>query len=108
MYRNVLWSVVALSMLFPSSALPADTAQRDQRVWDHEYQELTGQIARLKDWRGVPRERLAAETLDAQALTRSEDKDPLDIVLRRVGALVEHFGKDGTMDASVLEPFEHT
>ena len=31
----------------------------------------------------MPRERLAAEALDRQALTWPEDKDPLEIVLRR-------------------------
>ena len=75
-------------------------------AWNMEYSELAGQIARLKKWRGVPRDRLRAETLDEQALTLPEDKDPLDIVLRRTGALLEYYKKKKLLSSSALTKFD--
>ncbi len=104
--RNLCWAMV-LSVVLSGSALQAETVPRleVQDVWNGEYQELVGQIERLKNWRGVPRDRLLAETLDPQALTLPDDKDPLDIVVRRTGALLQHFEKEGRMADALLAKF---
>ena len=59
-------------------------------VRDEEYRELAGQIERRKAAPAAWRERLAAESLDRQALILPGDRDPLDVVLRRTAALVEY------------------
>jgi len=88
------------------SVSQAETLQRNDQVWNEEYNELANQIARLKNWNGVPRDRLRAEALDQQALTQPEDKDPLDIVLRRTGALLQYFNSEGRVSTSLLSEFE--
>ena len=104
--RAVCW-VVVLSVVASRAALQAETVPRRdvQDVWNEEYQELAGQIERLKNWNGVPRERLRAEALDRQALAWPEDKDPLDIVVRRTGALLQLFGKEGQLADALLAKF---
>ena len=112
--RLVCWAVLLLLVLVHSS-FPNKTARAEEPqpcravedVWSEEYQELTGQINRLKNWRGVPRERLQAETLDQQALTLPEDKDPLDIVLRRTAAMVGLFEQRQLLSPGVLIAFEN-
>ena len=108
--RLLCWSVV-LSMVL-SVALSCSVSRAEplpQRklpdVWNDEYQELASQIGRLKNWGGIPRDRVRAEALDPQALTLSDDKDPLDIVLRRTGTLLQHFEKDGQLAAALLTQF---
>ena len=59
-------------------------------VRDEEFRELASQIERGKSASAAWRERLAAEALDRQALILPDDRDPLDVVLRRTAALVEH------------------
>ena len=99
-------AMLFLAILFPHAVSQADSPQSTRQVWDAEYQELAGQIQRLGNWDGVPRDRLRAEALDVRALTLPDDKDPLDIVLRRTNALIEHFKKEGQLDSSLLERFE--
>jgi len=77
-----------------------------RRVWNEEYNELAGQIARLKNWNGVPRDRLREEALDEQAFTQPDDKDPLDIVLRRTDSLLQHFKKANGLSSSLLSDLE--
>ncbi len=120
MSRNIFRStsvpaiVLLLSITFSGAVSPAEeTAQPEQpdmdqitqAVWNAEHGELAGQIDKLKNWRGIPRDRLATETLDPQALVSPEDKDPLDIVLRRTVALLHHFAKEKRVDASLLGRF---
>jgi hypothetical protein len=75
-------------------------------MWNAEHKELLGQINRLKKsdkkWRG----RLKTEALDQQALVLPEDKDPLDVVLRRTVALVRYFKDRQMLSFSVLSEFE--
>jgi hypothetical protein len=114
MCQRLSGSVIVLSVMFFVTVVQADTARLETpdvgavvgRVWNEEYSELAGQIARLKNWNGVPRDRLREEALDEQALTLSEDKDPLDIVLRRTTALLQHFREKGRLDSSWLGGFE--
>ena len=101
-----LLSMLLLSMMPLRSVSRAETPQRNLEVWDEEYRELAGQIQRLKDWKGVSRDRLRTEALDQQALTLPDDKDPLDIVLRRTAALLRHFKKEGRLASSLLSGFE--
>jgi len=68
---------------------------------NHEWQELTGQIGK-----GVTGGRFKAEALDPEALILTGDRDPLDIVLRRTHALIEHFKRDGKLSAAVVSSFE--
>jgi len=114
MRRQVLCVAVLLSIILPRAAsqtlaarleLP-DKLRSMQEVWDEEYQELAGQIERLKNWNGVPRDRLRVETLDPQALISPDDKDPLDVVLRRTDALLQHFKREGRVAAPLLDEFE--
>jgi len=127
--RDLLAAAI-LAICFCTVAVAAESeADVHNRVWNHEYQELASQIARLKRWRGVPRARLEAEALDPQALirysktsppstpgeakaldrqalTRPGDRDPLDVVLRRTNALLQYFKKGGRVATSVLSAFE--
>jgi len=106
MHRKFLfWSAFFPSITLLCPALQAATPECE-RVWNEEHKELTDQIARLKKWRGVPRDRLKTEALDEQALTWADDKDPLDIVLRRTGALLQHFETAKRLSASLLNEFE--
>ena len=106
MVPKTLWSAIALSIIIPCAASAAEIPEDQLRVWNDEFQELTDQIARLKDWKGVSRERLAAEAFDSQALTHSDDKDPLDIVLRRTAALLTFFHEKGRVDGALLQSFK--
>jgi len=75
-------------------------------ILDKEYAELSNHVSRLKKWRGIPRDRLAKETLDQQALTLPTDKDPLDIVLRRTGALLTYYKQKSQIPTAALAKFE--
>lgn len=107
MYRNVLWAMcfMAIACVQPGAAeelIPDCT----ERVWNAEYGELTQHIQRLKNWRGIPRKRVETEALDRQALTLPEDKDPLDIVLRRTGALLKYYADGQRIEAGMLAGFK--
>ena len=108
MCRRLLRCGVVLSISLFCWASPAETVPRRDvsDVWNEEYQELAAQIGRLKNWSGVPRERLRAEALDPQALIWPDDKDPLSIVIRRTGALLEYSQKEGRLAASLLGELE--
>ena len=108
MCQKVLCWVVVVSISICCGASRAETAPgRDvSDVWNEEYQELADRIGQLNDWKGVSRERLQAEALDPQALVRPDDKDPLDIVVRRTEALVRHFEKEGRLAPAVLGEFK--
>jgi len=95
------------SVVLSCFASRAETVSRRdvQDVWNEEYQELAEQIERLKNWDGVPRERLRAEALDPQALILPDDKDPLAIVIRRTGALLQHFEKEERLAAPLIAEF---
>jgi hypothetical protein len=73
-----------------------------EQTWELEYQELAGQIGRLKGFPRNLRERLQAETLDPEALVRFSDVDPLDVVLRRTRALLGYYGRLGTVPERTL------
>ncbi|MHC4286416.1 MAG: TolB family protein, partial [Planctomycetota bacterium] len=76
------------------------------QTWNAEHGELLGQINRLKKSKKQWRNRLKAEALDQQALVLPEDKDPLDVVLRRTAALVRYFKGRQMLSSSVLGEFE--
>ncbi len=106
MRLEVLWLPLLLLFVLVCPVSAADVPDCAQRVWDEEFRELTHQIARLKNWGGVPRERLEAEALDRRALTWPEDRDPLDIVLRRTDALLEFFGRSEQIASATLAGFQ--
>jgi len=107
MDRRVLYSTLLLLLIvLPCSVLQADAPTDHRRVWDDEYRELAGQIARLKNYQGVPRDRLRAEAWNEGALVWPEDTDPLDVVLRRTNALLQHFRQKGQLSAGLLGGFE--
>ena len=97
-----LHSVTLAWLLLAHAAAELTTGQ----AWQNEYQESLGQLNRLKsapqDWR----ERLAAEALDPQALVQAADADPLDVVLRRTRALIQHFKARQALPAAELDGFE--
>ena len=90
---GLAWAALALPGRAPAAAAPLTVEQ----TWELEYQELAGQIGRLKGFPRNLRERLLAEALDLQALVRSSDADPLDVVLRRTRALLDHYGRLGSV-----------
>jgi len=83
-----------------AEALPSQPGAA--QAWEAEYGELQGQIQRLDKSRKDFRERLSAEALDAQALIWPGDRDPLDVVLRRTRALVQHYRRTGALPAERL------
>ena len=89
MQRPLASCLIAAVLLVLISALPAQTPV--EQAWDDEHSELASQIARLKTTRKERRDRLQAEALDPQSLVMPGDMDPLDIVLRRTGALLQDF-----------------
>jgi hypothetical protein len=68
-----------------------------EKTWDYEYPELETQIAAARASAPARRERLTVEALDRQAIVLPEDKDPLDIVLRRTDALVRHLAAKSSL-----------
>ncbi|NQT16587.1 MAG: hypothetical protein HQ582_27760, partial [Planctomycetes bacterium] len=102
MARLAVFTAAVLAILvFP---LLAETPI--ERTWNEEHAELLEQIGRMKESDAKWRDRLAAEALDPQALILPTDKDPLDVVLRRTGALVQHFKSRKMLSESVLSGFE--
>lgn len=89
----VLWVVLGAS---PEASAQKTTTQ----AWNDEWHEITGQIQL-----GPSGGRDAAQALDAQALILPDDRDPADVVLRRLGALLEHYRKTGLIPAEKLDEF---
>jgi len=77
-----------------------------ERTWNEEHTELMEQINRRRTSDPKWRDRLAAEALDRQALILPEDKDPLDVILRRTNALVRYYRNEKVLSSSVLAGFE--
>jgi len=90
----VLASALAVSV-------PAFAAKPLDVVRAEEHAELADGISRLRAADPARRARLLAETLDPQALIRPEDRDPLDVVLRRARALLAHLGRTGAIDPAL-------
>jgi hypothetical protein len=61
-----------------------------RQSWDTEYRNLQWHIEQLPNQTPQRRKLLRDQTLDPQAVVLSSDRDPLDIVLRRTKALIEH------------------
>jgi len=93
--------VCALALCTLSTAVGENTPSDNMISWCQEWQELTGQIGK-----GVTGGRFEAEALDPQALILPGDRDPLDIVLRRTSALIQHFKRDGKPSAAVVSSFQ--
>ena len=106
MCRKNLWLALFLSVLLCRSIAQAETRPQVERAWNEEHIELTGQINRLADWKGISRERLLAETLDPQSLVTSDDADPLNIVFRRVDAMLSYYRERGWLPAESQGEFE--
>ncbi|MCX6878157.1 MAG: hypothetical protein NTW21_30755 [Verrucomicrobia bacterium] len=94
-----LRTFAVLSMVFGSC--PVSWAQKSTaQAWDDEWHEITGQIQL-----GPSGGRDAAQALDAQALILPDDRDPADVVARRLGALLEYYRKTGLLPATKLDEF---
>src|SRR5512139_3086502 len=76
------------------------------QAWGDEYQELLGQINRLKTTNPQFRKRLQAEALDPHSLVIASDKTPLDVVFRRTTALLEYFKTRQVLPVAALSDFE--
>jgi hydrazine synthase alpha subunit-like protein len=87
-------------------ASPVLAQKSVEQTWNEEHAELLEQISRAKEADTKWRNRLAAEALDQQALVLPADKDPLDVVLRRTTALVDHFKDRQMLAESALSRFE--
>ncbi|MCX6875557.1 MAG: hypothetical protein NTW21_17385 [Verrucomicrobia bacterium] len=95
----------------PCVGLAAPPAQPSAEVtpeqaWRNEYDETVGQLARLRTAGKHWRDRLAAEALDPQALVQAADADPLEVVLRRTAALIQHFKTQEALPAAAVGEFE--
>ena len=82
----ILVMAVLVSPALAAPAKPVKPLTIDQTLED-EYREITGHINRLKRAQKSWRQRLQKEALDTQSLVNEKDVDPLDVVLRRTGAL---------------------
>ncbi len=100
--HTALCVVMLLSAVL--SAVPAELTAT--QAWNEEYQELAGQISRLKTAPPEWRARLNAETLDVAALILPTDTDPVVVVLRRTTALLAHFKQRGWLSAPALTELE--
>ncbi len=76
------------------------------QTWDAEYAELLRQIDRRKQSTKEWRDRLQAEALDPQAVILTEDRDPLDVVLRRTKALLQYFQQHEQLSPAELGDFD--
>jgi len=86
----VAFTVVAVGIFCAAPLLAGRTVDQ---TWVDEYQELSRQIKRFQTLQPAWRNRLAAEALDRQALILPEDRDPLDVGLRRMAALVQYYNQ---------------
>ena len=91
----------ALALCLPFSAVGEDAPPEGMESWNEQWQELAGQIGK-----GATGGRFKAEALDPQALILAGDRDPLDVVLRRTGSLIQHFKQEGKLPADVVGSFE--
>ncbi|MDP6523074.1 MAG: hypothetical protein QGI24_00625 [Kiritimatiellia bacterium] len=94
--------IPACTAILLATASPSPAAMTVEQTWNEEYGEILGHINRLKKSDQKWRERLDVEALDRQALVNPIDKDPLDVVLRRTSALIQHFKKNRSISASTL------
>jgi hypothetical protein len=99
MKHLLLTCALVLCVGYP--AVGANAQSGSAAAWDQEWTELAGQIRK-----GATSGRFKAEALDNQALILTGDKDPLDIVLRRTDALIQHFKRDRKPAAAVVASFE--
>lgn len=98
-----------LGFIFPTMvllAMPAVAEISVEQTWAGEYDEIAGQIGRLKTMDPGFRARLEAEALDRQALVMPEDRDPVDVVLRRTGALIAYHKKRGDLPGTTIRNYE--
>jgi len=80
--------LVCLALVGPAGGLfAADVPAADQAA--KEYNLLAAEIGRYKP-QDARQERLAREALRPDALIQPSDRDPLDVVLRRTKALLDH------------------
>ena len=87
-------------------ALPALAELSVEQTWNGEYDEIAGQIGRLRTMDRAFRARLEAEALDRQALIMPGDKDPLDVVLRRTGALIAYHRRHNDLPEAAIKRFD--
>ena len=97
-------AAVAAPRIGNAADVPASIAV--QQEWKGEFDEIAGQLGKLKTAHRDRRDRLAAEALDPQALVYPTDSDPLDVVLRRSNALIQYFKTHGLPAAGLLAGFE--
>lgn len=100
---QLLGFLLAAVVLF---ALPVFAEISVEQTWASEYDEIAGQIGRLKTMDRAFRARLEAEALDRQALVMPEDRDPVDVVLRRTKALIDYHAKRGGMPQAAIKGYE--
>lgn len=73
-----------------------------EQSWKGEWDEVAGQIDRLRTSDRGMRARLAAEAYDTQALVLPTDVDPLDVALRRTRALLAWYRAQSSLPESTL------
>ncbi len=103
--RVLCIAMLAAVVLYAS--LSSAFAQKSiEQTWNAEHDEISGQLKRAKSADKKWRDRLHDEALDPQALILPEDQDPLDVVLRRTGALVGYYKSHNMLPGERLAGFE--
>lgn len=98
MKSNIFSKVAVVAGLLWASAQGETVVER---TWNQEHDEISVQLGKLKTANREWRDRLTEEALDPRALVQATDADPLDVVLRRTGALIDHFTARASLPAAV-------
>ncbi len=73
---------------------------RIQQSWEDEFQTIQNSIDSVKGQSRLGKRVQSDQVLDPQSLISATDKDPTDVILRRVGALLDH---QGTLQGSTSD-----
>lgn len=93
-----LFSVAVSCIMLASTAISQSFNSRSSIEIKIQYQELEIQLSQLQKF-----EKVAPTTLNKEALITKDDRDPLDIVLRRVNALSDYITENKLADISSLK-----
>lgn len=107
-FRPLLVALLLAALLLDTILLdsPLGAQLTVESTWREEHAEIRSQLARQRRSSPEWRARLRREALDPQALVWPEDRDPLDVVLRRTSALLEHYRGEGSLERPLLRELE--
>ena len=108
LHISLLACMTCTGQATPTAANPANasTALTPDQAWKNEYDEIAGQLNKLKTSPKDLRDRLTAQALDPQSLVQPTDQDPLDVVLRRTNALIQYFKSHALLPGALTDGYE--